>query len=149
MRAPTIDEARFQGEALQTAFAGEETVLSLAEADCYTLPTVTEDPPQIKEVTDRLAALSDFTISYAFGENKEVIDRTVLWSWYRQKKDGTLYLDEKAVAAYVKSAGGKVRHGGRQADVPHHGRPGYRSVRRPLWLEDQPEEGDRRSCLPW
>lgn len=98
----TIDEARFQ-EALQTAFAGEETVLSLAEADCYTLPTVTEDSPQIKEVTDRLAALSDFTISYAFGENKEVIDRTVLWSWYRQKKDGTLYLDEKAVAAYVKT----------------------------------------------
>ncbi len=33
----TIDEARFQ-EALQTAFAGEETVLSLAEADCYTCP---------------------------------------------------------------------------------------------------------------
>ncbi len=64
------------------------------------MPTVTEDSPQIKEVTDRLAALSDFTISYAFGENKEVIDRTVLWSWYRQKKDGTLYLDEKAVAAY-------------------------------------------------
>ena len=96
----TIDEKAF-GRKLKEALEEEQPVLELEAAGCYREPKVTEDDSTIRSMTDRLDEVSDFEISYAFGEKKEVIDRDVIWSFYRLDSDGELVLKESAVKDYV------------------------------------------------
>lgn len=95
-----VDRVQFQ-KALDEALLHKESQLNLEEARCYRKPKVTEDSEEIRKITDRLDEVSDFEITYSFGETKEVIDKEVVWSWYRLDKKDQIVLNENAVRGYV------------------------------------------------
>ena len=88
-------------EKLREALENSADTLNLAEAGCYVLPEVTEASAEIKEMADRLNAVTDFEISYAFGETEEVITKEIMWRWYRLNENDELVLNEASVKAYV------------------------------------------------
>lgn len=81
-------------------------VSSLAEnvdldaSGCYQVPMVSADDEQLLKVLEQLKKYENITITYTFGDNKEVLDSKTISSWLHV--DGyEVTLDQDQVDAYV------------------------------------------------
>lgn len=121
--------------------AVEEAVLNLAEelelkeAGCYVEPAVTSEDEQMNESLKKLNQYTKVTVIYKVGEEQERLDGETIHTWLSVEADGSVKIDQEAVADYVKGAGAEVQYG-----VPQT-YPGYllwtecTDHRRRLWLE--------------
>ena len=122
----TVDMEKLE-EALSAALADEEAlregscVLDLEAEGCYEKPQVTEEDPAIRQVTEELDALADFTVTYTFGDTQEVLEGQAIWAFYRKDSHGELVLRESLVRDYVEALAEKYDTVGGTREFTTHG----------------------------
>jgi hypothetical protein len=103
----TLDEAR-------TITAFDEALLTLADtldldsSDCYVLPTLLSDDPNLNSEAETYNSVAPFEIVYTFGEeDTETLDTptAIAMNWFGVAPDGSTTLNEDALTAWVKDFG--------------------------------------------
>lgn len=75
--------------------------INLDEAGCYKDPEITDDNKELSDLIDKLNGYTGMTITYDFGDDKEVLDGGTVSTWI--VKDGlSAEIDNDAVLEYVK-----------------------------------------------
>jgi len=117
----TIDKDKFMTELEQTLAEGSD-MLDLAEAGCYILPSVTEDNAKIRDMIERLETVTDFEISYAFGDETVEIGKEDMWTWFGLDENNEIVLVESRVKAFVADFADKYDTlGGKREFTTHKG----------------------------
>lgn len=99
--APQEDVIR---KALLDAVNNLETELDLEKVEgAYLAPSVTADDPALTARKEAMEKYTGITITYVFGENREVLDGDTLHKYVRTDKDGNVTLDTSFVEEYVAS----------------------------------------------
>lgn len=116
-----------------TAFTAE---LNLAEAGCYIEPEYTEDSDEAQAMLEAANKYAAVTITYEFGDNKEVIDGTTISSWIQVDENMNVSLNQDVMAQYVKDLAKTydtkwksrtiTTHSGKTVTVPAGGNYGWR-----------------------
>ncbi|MCI8598118.1 MAG: L,D-transpeptidase family protein [Lachnospiraceae bacterium] len=74
--------------------------VNLEEMDCYEKPKITVESEELKAASDKLQSYVGTTITYTFGDNKEVLDGTTISNWIEM--DGfDVSIDKTQVEEYV------------------------------------------------
>ncbi len=89
-------------EAVKAAVAGLETKLDLDTAGCYEEPKVTAEDAGLKKTYEKLQNYVNTTVTYTFGEEREVLDADTVASWI-VRKGSRAELDSELVKDYVNS----------------------------------------------
>lgn len=97
----TIDKAAFQA-AVAEAVTDLTDELDLSESGCYVQPDVGDDDKKLLAVIDKLNHYAGTTITYEFGDEREVLDGSTINEWL-SASDGKVTVDEEAVSEYVKT----------------------------------------------
>ena len=99
--------------------AVEDAVLALAdsvsleEKGCYIAPEITEDSESIKSAVNTLNQYVNTKITYDFGEEKEVLDASVLNSWLSVSDAMEPVISEEKISDYVKTLAAKHNTAGK------------------------------------
>jgi len=94
-------------DAAAEAVCSLDGTLSLKEAGLYKLPAISSEDPALQERLALLQSYSDMTVTYQFGDQKEILDGDTLSEWISVSKSGKRTIDREAVAQYVKELAGK------------------------------------------
>ena len=89
-------------EAVKAAVAGLETKLDLDTAGCDEEPKVTAEDAGLKKTYEKLQNYVNTTVTYTFGEEREVLDADTVASWI-VRKGSRAELDSELVKDYVNS----------------------------------------------
>lgn len=89
-------------EAVRAAVSALEKQVDLEEAGCYEKPKVTLEDAGLKKTYEKLQNYVNTTISYTFGEEREVLDADTVAGWI-VRKGNQAALDPELVKAYVNS----------------------------------------------
>ncbi len=102
-----VDVEKFTA-AVESAIGGFQESLNLQEADCYILPKYVSDSQEVIEAADKMNSYLGAVITYEFGEDKEVVDASMIAKWVKiKKKKMKVYFDEDAMKEYLKSLASK------------------------------------------
>ena len=88
--------------AVKTALSGQQTKLSLTDADCYKKVQVTSDDAELNELCANMNRYRDINITYVFGEQQEILPGTEVAKWVTGADGTTVQVDQTKVAEYVK-----------------------------------------------
>ena len=92
-----------KGQTIEVIRAAVESLhekVDLDEEGCYETPQVTADSGQLQATLQKMQKYADISITYTFGENKEVLDGPTISSWLHV--DGfKVELDKTQVENYV------------------------------------------------
>lgn len=94
-------------EAISDAVMNLKETLSLEELDAYRKPAVTEEDPALVQRAQDLNRLVNVTVTYTFGDSREVLNGDTISSWTGIGEDGSVYLDSGKVTEYVKGLASK------------------------------------------
>lgn len=86
------------GEAIQAL----RTEISLEEEGCYKNPVVRSDNDQLKERIDNLNRYVNVTVTYKFGDKREVLNGDIIHEWIAQG-DGSGDISLDGVKSYVQT----------------------------------------------
>lgn len=75
--------------------------------DLYEKPEVTADDPALKDCMAKIQSLLGAEITYDMGEDKEVVDKSVISSWITVDENYNVTFNEDKAAAYVQSLASK------------------------------------------
>ena len=89
-------------EAVRAAVSGLEKQVDLEAAGCYEEPKVTLEDAGLKKTYEKLQNYVNTTITYTFGEEREVLDADTVAGWI-VRKGNQASLDPELVRAYVNS----------------------------------------------
>lgn len=89
-------------DAASDAVCHMEDTLSFQEAGIYRTPAVSSEDPDLKERLALLRSYSDMTVTYEFGDQREVLNGATLSEWISVSRSGRRTIDREAVAEYVK-----------------------------------------------
>ncbi len=98
----TIDTDVIYG-AITDSINDVDTSLNLDEASCYVNPTVYSDSQTLLDTVDLYNKYVNFSITYTFGSSTEVLDATTAVGWLVTASDGTVSVDQTAIASWVAS----------------------------------------------
>lgn len=102
-----VDDEKFAA-AVEDAINGFQERLNLQETDCYILPKYVSDSQEVIEAADKMNSYLGAVITYEFGENKEVVDASMIAKWVKiKKKKMKVSFDEDAIKEYIKSLASK------------------------------------------
>lgn len=79
---------------------GEKKV-SLEKNDCYVQPAVRQDNEPLNQLMNNLNQYCRTSITYVFGEKREVLDGKTIKDWVTYDEAGTVTFDEEQVRNYV------------------------------------------------
>lgn len=89
-------------EAVRAAVSGLEKQVDLEAAGCYEEPRVTAEDAGLKKNYEKLQNYVNTTITYTFGEEREVLDADTVAGWI-VRKGNQASLDPELVKEYVNS----------------------------------------------
>lgn len=89
-------------EAVRAAVSGLEKQVDLEAAGCYEEPRVTSEDAGLKKTYEKLQNYVNTTITYTFGEEREVLDADTVAGWI-VRKGNQASLDPELVKEYVNS----------------------------------------------
>ncbi|GHU41280.1 hypothetical protein FACS1894111_03310 [Clostridia bacterium] len=107
-----IDPEKFKA-ALLTAIENLQTEFSVEKADCYEVPTVRSDDPQLTNLVAEMNKYLGITITYEAGGETEVVNGDKIHEWLKVGDNQTAELDEGKVAAFVGELGAKYNTSGK------------------------------------
>ncbi|MCM1256563.1 MAG: L,D-transpeptidase/peptidoglycan binding protein [Roseburia sp.] len=96
-----INESVFQ-MALEDAVKTLQDEFDLEEAGCYKTPDITAESAQLTTLADTLNRYTGAAITYDLGNEKEVLDGSLISQWL-QINGSSVTIDEEAVTEYVDS----------------------------------------------
>lgn len=76
--------------------------LNLEEAGCYVEPEVTYEDEQLNKALETLNQYVGVTVVYNVGDEKERLDGEIIHTWLSLEENGSVKIDEEAIAEYVK-----------------------------------------------
>lgn len=89
-------------EAVSDAVSNLTTDLNLEEAGCYVEPAVTYEDEQLNKSLETLNQYVGVSVVYNVGDEKERLDGEIIHTWLSLAEDGSVKIDEEAIAEYVK-----------------------------------------------
>lgn len=89
-------------QTVKKAILNLEPKVNLMDDDCYEHPSVRSDDVTLQEQLKTLNQYVNTKITYEFGDNKEVVDGSLISQWL-SIKDDKVVLSQKAVEEYVAS----------------------------------------------
>lgn len=90
------------GQEIRKALALLQDTVKLEEKSCYEMPEVRESDERLKEKVRVLNQYLDMTVTYRFGDRKEVLDGAEISRWLRFGRDGKISANLKQIQQYVK-----------------------------------------------
>lgn len=75
--------------------------LSLEKLGCYYDPKVSKSDEELKEKVRVLNQYTDMTVTYIFGEKKEILDGVQISKWIQDVQKGKVTVNEKKIKQYV------------------------------------------------
>lgn len=102
----TLDPEKTKNE-ISEAVLGLKPGLSLEDLDAYVRPSVPSDDAQLLDQVQTLNRYVNTTITYKFGDEKQILNGDTISKWVGVGADGSVYLDSSAVTAYVKGLASK------------------------------------------
>lgn len=97
-----VDAAKVKKAVSDAILVLDETV-DLEQSDCYRKPAVGDDDKDLLDLIDTLNQYVGVTITYDFGDDKEVLDGTTISTWLSEGTDEKVSVDEEEVLAFVKT----------------------------------------------
>ena len=108
--------------ALHTSIIGLEEELSLEETGCYREPQIRSDNQELQTALTQLNDAVSASITYEFGDAREVLDGNTIHNWVSLSADNQVVLDEAQAAAYVKELAAKYdTYGGTRSFTTYYG----------------------------
>ena len=98
----TVDMDALAGAVTEAILTLDEEV-DLEEAGCYVEPKVLDDDETLLSLIDEMNRYVGTTITYDFGEDREVLDGETIHTWLSDGGNGNVAVDEEAVLDFVKS----------------------------------------------
>ena len=89
-------------EAIKAAVSGLEKQVDLEKAGCYEEPRITSENAGLKDTYEKLQNYVNTTVTYTFGEEREVLDADTVAGWI-VRTGNRASLDPELVKAYVNS----------------------------------------------
>lgn len=102
----TVIDMEALKKAVDEAVKSLEGQLDLEESGCYENPMIGDDNKELLSLIETFNSYTGMTITYDFGDQKEVLDGETISTWLSDK-DLKAVVDEEAVSDYVKSLGKK------------------------------------------
>lgn len=87
-------------EAIKAAVSGLEKQVDLEKAGCYAEPRITSEDVSLKDTYAKLQNYVSTTVTYTFGEEREVLDADTVAGWI-VRKGNQAALDPELVKEYV------------------------------------------------
>ncbi|MGN0159004.1 MAG: L,D-transpeptidase family protein [Brotaphodocola sp.] len=85
------------------AISNLQETLDLEEIDAYEVPMITADNPELLAKQEAWNHYVNTTVTYQFGNKREVLDGSVIHQWISDDGQGGARLDENQVTEYVKT----------------------------------------------
>ncbi|MCC8127445.1 MAG: L,D-transpeptidase/peptidoglycan binding protein [Clostridiales bacterium] len=93
--------------ALTAAIRALQPEISLEDAGVYAQAEITSENEELLARLEELNRYAAMTVVYRFGESEEILEGVEIQKWLTVAEDGTMSVDETAVAEYVKALAGK------------------------------------------
>ena len=106
--------------AIKKAIETGKTTVDLEAEDCYEKPKLTSGDPTLRKKYERLYHYTSVRVVYDFGDKKETLDGSTINTWLTVDEDGTVSLDQDAVAEYVYSLAQKYDTYGKTRNFETH-----------------------------
>ena len=97
-----VDTAKVRKAVSDAVLVLDETV-DLEQSGCYLEPAIGDDDKDLLALIDALNQYVGVTITYDFGDDKEVLDGTTISTWLSEGTDEKVSIDEEEVLAFVKT----------------------------------------------
>ena len=88
---------------IKNAIKNMENVITLEDKNCYIKPLDDGASEKMKKALNTLNDYLNVVITLTFGEQTEVIDRTVIYKWLSMDVDNNIVIDKEAIINYVDS----------------------------------------------
>ena len=88
-------------ETVRAALREQKTSVRLTDYDCYKKITLTAESPELQQLCTVMNAYKDVTITYTFGESREVLSGLDVIGWITGSSGTEILVDETKAAAYV------------------------------------------------
>lgn len=95
-------------DVIEKAVDSTATTVDLDSSGCYVNPTVYSTDESLQKTADTYNKYVNFSLTYTFGDNTEVLDGQTALGFLNLKSDGSATIDEDAVSDWV--AGLASRH---------------------------------------
>ena len=83
------------------AILNGEATIDLETANCYENPKYTSTSKEVIDTKDKLNIYTDSKITYAFGNNTEVLDGSTINNWLGTNENLEITFDEKKIKSYL------------------------------------------------
>ena len=97
-----VDTAKVRKAVSDAVLVLDETV-DLEQSGCYLEPAIGDDDKDLLALIDALNQYVGVTITYDFGDDREVLDGTTISTWLSEGTDEKVSIDEEEVLAFVKT----------------------------------------------
>ncbi len=98
----TILERDKVAKGIEDAITNLKTDLDLEELDAYKKAKVTSENEELQARAKELNRYVNMTVTYLFGDEREVLDGDTIAQWMSIGEDGSVSFQAEAIAAYVK-----------------------------------------------
>ncbi len=92
---------------LTETISERDGLLDLEKESCYQTPKVTSDDKDLNQLVENLNHYVDIEITYCFGNQKEVLDGSVVKDWLTYDKKGKVLVKDGAISDYIASLADK------------------------------------------
>ena len=130
-------------EKIINAIKNGEHILDLEEENCYENPNYTKDSKEVIDAKDKLNSMIDLTITYDVGDEKEIVDGSIISNWLNVGEDFEINFDKEKIKEYVYKLASKYNtFGGNRDFLTTDGDKIKVSGGNYGWIIDQPKEVD-------
>ena len=84
-------------EKIINAIKNGEHILDLEEENCYENPNYTKDSKEVIDAKDKLNSMIDLTITYDVGDEKEIVDGSIISNWLNVGEDFEINFDKEKI----------------------------------------------------
>lgn len=88
---------------IKSAISNMDSVLNLETAQCYIEALDSDTDTKLQKTLDTLNSYLGVVINITFGDETEVIDKSVIYKWLSVDVEGNISIDKEAVIEYVDS----------------------------------------------
>ena len=92
---------------LKKCIENGEDEINIEDLDCYEKPEYTSKSKIVIEAKDMINKYSSTKISYCFGENKEILDKSIIHTWLNINENYEIQINEENVRKYIKNLADK------------------------------------------
>lgn len=90
-------------ELLKKAIGSGERMLDLEKEKCYAVPTITSENDALNKLVENMNHYANVEITYCFGEQKEVLDGSIIKDWLTYDAEGNVLVKDGAIRDYIAS----------------------------------------------